>query len=360
MNIALVKETKIKENRVALIPEHIRILIKTGHNVFVEKNAGLAAGFSNEEYQKAGAKIVSTEEAYSQKMIIRVKEPPIETLKENQIILGYLHVEKGQNPTLLNALLRKNITAYAFEEIRDYRNHRLVSLGFEAGVAGMFEGLRTYGKILEEQGKDNIFKDIKPLFEYPNKAEAYLAVREVFPRDFTANVCIAGYGKVSKGVQEVLAQLSCPPLILKEEDTVRTKILGKDYAYIWKHLPKIDIFVNAVVWNPGQQRVLETEDLELMKDKALIIDISCDAAGGVQTCRPTTWENPTYSVKTENAKEIIHFCIDNLPSTMAHDSSKALSRYIVDFVLKVANGEKLNSGLMTNEGKFVFNPNQNE
>ncbi len=341
MNIAIPKETKTKEHRVALVPEDVKILIEADHQVFVEDNAGLNAGFPNSEYEKVGAKIATKEEIYNQQLIVRVKEPPLETIKDNQIIMSYLHIEKGQNPELVNKLIEKNVTAYALEEIRNLKtNHRLVSLGFEAGIVGMFEGLRAYGKKLE----NNHFEKIKTIWDYKNKTEAYLALREINPRLFTANVTIAGYGKVSKGAQEVLAQLSHPPMILKEEDTERT-----NPPKIWKHLPTTDIFVNAVLWYPGQDRVLTKEDLKRMKKNALIVDISCDENGGIETCHATAWENPTYEVD-----EITHFCVDNLPSALAHDSSRVLSKAILPFVLNVANGEELETGLMTKNGKYVF------
>jgi len=355
MNLGLPKEIKTKEHRVALVPEDVKILVEAGHQVFLENSAGTAAGFPNEEYQKARATIVSKEEVYQQPLIVRVKEPPIETLRENQIIMSFLHIEKDQNPILLNALLQNNITSYAFEEIRDPKTkHRLVSLGFEAGIVGMFEGLRNYGSILEKQGKENIFKNIKPMKEYKNKAKAYLDLREIDPRDFKANIYITGYGKVSKGAQEVLAQLSHPPIILREEDTVRTTVLNKEFAYIWKHLPKIDLFVNAIAWTPDQSRILTKEDLNLMKNNTLIVDISCDENGGIETCRATNWEQPTYEIITKSNKLIIHQCIDNLPSAMAHDSSTCLSQMVLSHLMKVANGERLETGLMTTERKFVF------
>ncbi len=355
MKIGLAKETKQGERRVALIPEHIKMLKEAGHSLFVEEDAGRAAGFPNEEYIRAGATIVTSEEVYQQPLVVRVKEPPFETLRKGQTLMSYLHIEKGQNPRLREALLENKITAYAFEEIRFPKtNHRVVSLGFEAGVVGMFEGLRHYGKLLEQQGRNNPFKDIKTMQEYPTKRDAYLALRDIDPRDFTANVCIAGWGKVSKGAQEVLAQLSHPPLVLREEDTARTKILGQDHAYIWKHLPNIDIIVNAVLWYPGQTRVLTKEDLEMMKNYSLIVDISCDKEGGVETCQPTTWDNPTYNVTTKNNKKIAHFCVDNLPAAMANESSCVLSKMVYSSILKVANGEELDSGLMTKEGDFVY------
>lgn len=354
MQITILKETKNNEHRVALIPADVLKLISEGHTVYVESNAGSLAGFSNLEYEKVGAKIVDTQTALNQNFIVKVKEPEISHLKDNQIIMAYLHIEKNQNPKLLQTLLEKNITSYAFEEIRDHRTHRMISLGFEAGVVGMFEGLRQYGKIQEELNNKNPFKDILPIREYPTKTDAYLALREIFPRYFNAKVAIAGYGKVSKGAQEVLAQLSSPPIVLKEEDTHRTSFYGKEHAYIKEHLSKIDIFVNAIVWSPGQNRVLTVKDLEYMKDKSLIIDISCDQNGGIETCIPTTFDNPIYEHKTKNGKTIYHFCVDNLPSAMANESSVNLSRMILPYVQMVANNNILLSGLMTKDGKFVY------
>ena len=337
MNIAIPKEKKTKEHRVALIPEDVKILIEAGHKVFVEDYAGEKAGFSNEKYVKVGAEIVSKEEIYNQELIVKVKEPSLETIKENQIIMSYLHIEKGQNPELVAKLIEKNVTAYAYEMI-SVNGRRAISLGFEAGIVGMFEGLRTYGKTM----KENPFENIQTIWAYNNKNEAYLELRKIDPRNFNAKITIAGYGQVSKGAQEVLAQLSHPPIVLKEEDTVR-----KGTPKIWEHLSDTDIFFNAVLWYPDQDRVITKEDLKRMKKDSLIIDVSCDENGAIETCQATSWENPTYQVDG-----ITHFCVDNLPSALAHDSSKVLSKSILSYVLKVANGEVLKTGLMTKDGKL--------
>jgi alanine dehydrogenase len=339
MNIAIPKETKAKEHRVALVPEDVKKLTQAGHKVFVEDDAGLNANYPNQEYEKVGAKITTTKEALKQQLIVRVKEPAIKNLKEKQIIMSYFHIEKGQNHKLLNALLENNITAYAYEMMQDKNNRRVIGMGFEAGIVGMFEGLRTYAKKI----KNNPFKNIKSLWDYKNKEEAYQELRKIDPRLFTANIVIAGYGQVSKGAQEVLAQLSHPPLVLKEEDTIRTPL-----PKIWEHLPKINIFLNAVLWYPGQDRVITKKDLKKMKKDSLIIDVSCDENGAIETCRATSWEEPTYEVNG-----IIHFCVDNLPSAIAHDSSKVISKAILPYVLKVANGEEI-TGLMTKNKKQMF------
>jgi alanine dehydrogenase len=355
MEITIVKETKTKERRVALVPRDVKEIISQGHNVFVENNAGIESGHTNELYLEVGAKIISTEEAKNKHFIVKVKEPNIEDLKENQTIFGFLHIEKGQNPELLHALLNKKITAYAYEEFRDPTTKiKVTGQGFEAGVVGMFEGLRTYGKILEKRNLNNPFKALKSIWDYKNKEEAYLELRKINPREVEINVSIVGYGNVSKGSQEVLAQMSCPANILKEENTLRTKLFNQNFAYIWKHLPKIDILINAIIWRPGNNRVITKEDLELMKNNSLIVDISCDLAGGIESCIPTSWENPTYEVKTNNNKSIHHFCVDNLPSAIAQDSSRILSAGILPFILKVAEGKELQDSLMTKNGQVMF------
>ena len=89
--------------------------------------------------------------------------------------------------------------------------------------------------------------------------------------------------------------------------------------------------------------------LKLMKKTAVIVDISCDTNGGIETCIPTTWENPTYSVEG-----ITHFCVDNLPSAIPRDASVHLSEMVIPHVIKVANGEGYSNGLMTKNGIFEY------
>src|SRR3989304_8720672 len=143
MIIGIPKETKENEFRIALTPEHVALLCAEGHSVFIEKGAGAGCKFSDEEYAIAGGK--NKENVDNCEMIVRVKEPPLHTIKENQTIMGYLHIEKGQNPVLLKKLLEKNVTSYAYEQIKNKKGERLVNLGVEAGIVGMYEGLRLYG-----------------------------------------------------------------------------------------------------------------------------------------------------------------------------------------------------------------------
>ncbi len=341
MIIGIPKETKKNEFRVALIPKHVAHLIKCGHKVMVEKGAGAGCKFSDEDYEKAGAQI--KESVYDSDMIVKVKEPAFNTIKKNQIIMGYLHVEKGQNLPLLKKLLIQNTTSYAYEEIRDDNGERLVNLGVEAGIVGMYEGLRLYGKILENNNIKNKLVRLKPIQEY-------FSVKNIFSTlaksniENGVNVFILGKGKVSKGAQEILKYSSIKANVLYRDKTV----------FIDQYLPKADIIVNAVDWYPGEPHIIKKSMLRLMKKTTVIVDISCDLKGGVETCMPTSWEKPTYTVEG-----IIHSCVDNLPSAIPRDSSIHLSEMIINQVIKVANGEDYSNGLMTKNGIFEY-PLKNE
>jgi len=336
MNIGIPKETKKNEFRIALIPKHVELLCGLGHKVYVESGAGVGCKYSDDEYIKAGAQI--SESVYNCEMIVRVKGPSLNTIRKNQIIMGYLHIEKGQNIPLLKKLLNQYSTSYAYEEIRDNKGERLVNLGVEAGIVGMYEGLRLYGSILSKNNIKNKLNQLKPI-------QDYFSVKNIFSTleksniENGVNVYIFGKGRVSKGAQEILKYSSIKANVLYRKKT----------AFIERYLPKADIIVNAIDWYPDEPHIINRSMLNLMKKTAVIIDISCDMGGGIETCIPTTWEEPTYSVNG-----ITHFCVDNLPSAIPRDASIHLSEMIIEHVLKVANGENYSNGLMTKNGVFEY------
>ncbi len=338
MKIGIPKETKLGEFRVALIPDHVRLLCKAGHMVFVEKDAGKKCKFSNRAYEKAGA--IISDDVYDCEMIVRVKEPELATIKKNQIIMGYLHVEKGQNPTLLKKLLDQNTISYGYEEVRDEEGNRLINLGVEAGIVGMYEGLRLYGRILEKNGFVNRFKKLKPIKKYFCIEDVYKALIEANVHN-DVNVYILGKGRVSSGAQTVLKYTEIEPKVLYRNKTI----------FIDRYLPNADIIINAVDWYPHEQRIITKDMLKLMKKTSVIVDISCDENGAIESCIPTTWQKATYVFNG-----VTHFCVDNLPSAVPRDSSIHLSSMIVGHVLRVADGEILGTGLMTKEGRFEYEP----
>jgi alanine dehydrogenase len=336
MIIGIPKEKKMGEARVPLIPDHVSLLTKQGHKVFVERDAGKKCRFSNKAYEKAGAKIV--DDVYDCEMIVRVKEPPMATIRKNQIIMGYLHVEKGQNMALLKKFLDQNSTTYAYENIRDDSGDRLVNLGVEAGIVGMYEGIRLYGKVLAKNGQINRFKKLKPIKQYHSVKKVYEALEEANVHN-NVNIYIFGKGKVSRGSQEVLKYTKIKPNVLYRDGT-------KD---VTPFLPKADIIVNAIDWYPDEPRIITKNMLKLMKKTAVIVDISCDENGAIESCIPTTWQKPSYIFNG-----VTHYCVDNLPSAIPRDASIHLSEMILPHVLKVANNEVLETGLMTKSGIFEY------
>jgi alanine dehydrogenase len=335
MEIGIPKETKKNETRIALIPRDVRKIIQAGHQVSVEQGAGEAAGFPDEQYEEAGARIV--DDVWDKEMIVKVKALPTDPFRDSQIFFAYLHVEKGQSPELLKRLLERNVTGYAFEEIRDVNGVRQVNLGHEAGLVGMYEGLRTYGKMLEENRKVNPFR-ILPDIRQISKKEAYGYLSEIEPIG-DIQITVMGYGNVYHGVQEILDEVGIEPLVLTEAET----------PHMERYLPDCDILVNAVTWVADIPPLVSKDMLKLMKKSALILDISCDEEGAVESCIPTTWSRPTY--RTEG---ILHSCIDNLPTAIAMESSIHLSRMVLPFVLKVADGKGIGSGLMVKQGRIMY------
>jgi len=158
------------------------------------------------------------------------------------------------------------------------------------------------------------------------------------------NVYIMGEGRVSWGVEQVLRYGSIRPRVLCRKKTTK----------IEEFLPEADIVVNAIDWYPWEPRIIKKEMLKTMKETAVIIDISCDVNGAIESSIPTSWENPTYVFDG-----ITHFCVDNLPSVIPRDSSVQLSGMIIDHVIKVANSEELSTGLMTKDGVFEYEVRRN-
>ncbi|MBU0636544.1 hypothetical protein KKE06_05965 [Candidatus Micrarchaeota archaeon] len=249
LQIGIPKETKENEYRVALVPKDVEKLVERGHEVFVEQNVGGAAGFPNHAYEAIGAQI--TPNAWQSPLVVKVKALASDPLQENQVFMAYLHVEKGQSPDLLKKLLEKKVTGYAFEEICDKTGNRMVNLGFEAGIVGMYEGLRTFGRHQQE----NPFQSLPPIKEI-DQAKAFKFLSKLELKE-TVYIAIMGAGNVSRGCQEVLSKTGIKPQILIEEHT----------PHIEQYLPDLDILVNAVAWFPGQSHLVTKKMLEIMKKK---------------------------------------------------------------------------------------------
>ncbi len=203
---------------------------------------------------------------------------------------------------------------------------------------GIVEGLRILGIMLEDARGRNPFKRLIPVANYGSKKRIYAAVAELGPVDET-NVVIMGRGRVSRGVQDLLGQTNIRPTVLWRKET----------ANIERYLPDADILVNSVDWYPGDPHIVTRRALRSLKPTVLILDISCDKNGAVETCTPTTWDDPVYEIDG-----VVHFCVGNLPSAIPRESSVHLSSMILPHVMAAADGEELSTGMMTRDGEFVY------
>lgn len=308
--VGFVKSDKENEKRIALIPDDIK-KIKNKNYIFIEEGYGIDNNYSDEDYKKMGCSIVSREEAMEKDIIVDPKIGDAEYLKKikNKTIFGWVHAV--QNRDITDILLENKLTAYAWEDMFEDGRHTFWRNNEVAGEAAVMHALILNG---------------------------------VMPYD--ANVAIIGNGNTARGAYRILTQLGAK---VKNYNRKTEKLLSKEIG-------EYDIVVNAVLWDVTRKdHIIYKEDLRRMKRGALIIDISCDRNGGIETSIPTTIENPIYEVDG-----ISHYVVDHTPSlvykTVSKELSKELVKYI-DYLIEETSekNECLNAALIIKNGKIIDN-----
>ena len=326
MKVGVPKEIKPDEYRVAMMPVGVELLVKAGHEVFVETHAGVGSGFADEDYAKVGAKIVAThEETFkSAEMIVKVKEPqPSEVglFRPGQIVFTYFHFAADQS--LLQACLESEITAIAYETIRD-RAGRLPCLTPMSEVAGRMS-IQEGAKYLE-----------KPMM---GRGILLGGVPGVAP----ANVVVLGAGVVGSNAAKVAAGLGASVALmdvnlerLRYLDDVmpaNVKTIYSDIHTVRENLRAADLVIGAVLI-PGAKapRLVTRQDLVAMKNGAVIVDVAIDQGGCIETSRPTTHAQPTFVVEG-----VVHYCVTNMPGAVGRTSTIALCNATLPYAVKIAN-----------------------
>ncbi len=325
MIISVPKEIKKNEYRVSITPAGVETLVSKGHELIIETKAGIASGISDEDYEAAGARIAADSRAIygSGEMILKVKELfPVEfdLLREGQIIFSYLH--SANNPEETQALLDQKVIAIAYEDIEtdDGKAPLLTPMSEIAGEVGLLMG--AYHMFTVNGG-------------------AGILIGGAVGAE-PAKIVILGAGNVGLGAARYAIGLGADVTILDVDldrlRDVRQKIFprvktlflnGYNVQYI---LPHVDLLINAVKWPPRADKHIVTKDmLKIMKKEALIVDISCDPAGAIETCVPTSHDEPIYEVEG-----IRHYCVDNLPSAVARTASNALCNTSLPYVTEIA------------------------
>ena len=340
MKIGVPKEIKPQEHRIGLTPESVKILTANGNQVLVENNGGFEAGFDNEQYLKAGAKIIDkAEDIFNDaEIIVKVKEPlsnEVKMIKENQIVFTYLHLAAAKE--LTQGLINSKSVCIAYETVTD-NNGRLPLLAPMSAVAGRMS-VQAGAHCLEKNQK--------------GKGLLLGGAPGVKP----GNVVILGGGVVGENAAIIATGLQAKVHIVdKSEARLKqlTEMFGdkiipqhSDKVDLDKLISECDLLVGGVLI-PGAEapKLVTKKMLKAMKRGSVIVDVAIDQGGCVETSKPTTHADPTYIVD-----DIVHYCVANMPGGVPRTSTLALNKATLPFLTKLAkDGYKK---ALTNDPNFL-------
>lgn len=307
--MGFLKSTKENEKRRALLPEHITQIINKNY-LYFEKGYGEALGHEDNEYESAGAHVVSREEAISKDIICDPKVGDAEyfsELKEGQIIFGWVHAVR--NRTITDNIIDRRLTAIAWEDMHEDGRHVFWRNNEIAGEAAILHAFTLYGKA-----------------------------------PYECNVALIGMGNVARGAYKVLSSLGATVTVYNR----RTEKLLRE------ELGNYDVIVNGVLWDfYRKDHIIFKDDLSRMKKNSMIIDISCDRAGAVETSIPTTIENPVYTINN-----VLHYVVDHTPALLSYSATKSIGneliKYIDDLISeKIDCNDVLKNALIIKNGDII-------
>ena len=352
MIVGILKEIKVLENRVCMVPTGVATMIANGHKVVVEKSAGAGAGYPDSDYIAAGASIVATpKEVYdTSDMVMHVKEPqPSEygMIREGQIVFTYLHLA-ADLPQTEGLIKAKSINiAYETIEKEDGSLPLLVPMSEVAGRMAAQEG----AKYLEmPQGGMGILLG---------------GVKGVAP----ATVVVIGGGVVGVNAAKMAAGLGAQVYMLDTnlerlaylDDTMPANVfpIMSNPAILREYVTKADLVIGAVLIPGAKAPKLITKDmLKDMKNGSVIVDVAIDQGGCIETSKATTHADPTYVIDG-----VVHYCVANMPGAVAKTSTLALTNATLPYAVQIANkgwkkactdNVELERGLNVVEGKITY------
>jgi len=325
MNIGVPKENKHNEFRVAAIPSAISVLTQKGHTVYVEYGAGIGSGYSDKEYLDAGAHMADKKEVYAKaEFLYKVKEiepSEYDMLHEGQIIFTYLHSNAHLDMT--NELLKRGVIGIAYEDVDDNNSEfpMLLPMSILAGKGGFLAAL--YYSQSVHGGKGLLLSRITGVS--------------------TPRISIIGCGWSGVGAAELAASFGNKVTMLdvnfNSMEKARLKLPANvEFLYsnrenLEKCLKESDVIINCIMWNKTRKdHLINRDDLHMMKSGSIIVDVACDDAGAIETCRSTTHEDPIYY-----EEGIMHYCVDNIPSAFSRTASVMLSSATLPYTLSIAN-----------------------
>lgn len=324
--IGVPKEIKRDEYRVGLLPVGVEELTRVGHQVLVEVGAGVGSGIANDEYSRQGAKLVDTPAELFRRaeMIIKVKEPQaseVAMLRRGQIVFTYFHLAADRQ--LTESLLHSGCIAVAYETLSD-DNGRLPLLMPMSEVAGRMS-IQEGAKYLErpQMGRGILLGGV------PGVEPAHVTILGGGIVGANAARMAAGFGAGVSLLDVNMDRLRYLDDIMPANVTV----LFSDRHTIREHLRRADLVIGAVLV-PGAKapRLVEREDLKLMKPGSVIVDVAVDQGGCVATTRPTTHSDPTFVID-----DVLHYCVANMPGAVGRTSTFALCNVTLPWAIQLAN-----------------------
>lgn len=352
MVIGVPKEIKNNENRVALTPAGAFELTKNGHAVYVQSTAGEGSGFFDTEYIEAGASILPTiEEVYQiAEMIMKVKEPiesEYKLIKKDQLVFTYFHF--ASHEPLTHAMIESGAVCLAYEtvEMPDRSLPLLVPMSEVAGRMAIQEGAKYLEKPIKGRG----------------------VLLGGVPGVPPGKVLILGGGIVGTqaakmaaglGAQVIIMDISLSRLrFLSDIMPPNVVTLYSNEYNIRRHIQDSDLIVGAVLIPGAKAPNLITRDmLKIMQPGTVLVDVAVDQGGCIETCKPTTHEDPTFIID-----DVVHYCVANMPGAVPYTSTIALTNATLPYALQLANqgwqaackrNEPLRLGLNVVNGEVVY------
>lgn len=349
MIIGVPKEIKNNENRVALTPAGTKELVKRGHSVMVQANAGAGSGFSDDGYVKAGARIIpAPEEIFATaEMIMKVKEPieqEYKLIRKDQLVFTYFHFASSE--PLTHAMIASGAVCLAYETVEraDGSLPLLIPMSEVAGRMAIQEGAKYLEKPLKGRG----------------------ILLGGVPGVKPAKVLILGGGIVGSNSAKIAAGMGADVTILDVNlnrlrylDDVMPKnvrtIVSNEHI-IRELIPDADLIVGGVLVPGAKAPKLITRDmLKDMRPGTVLVDVAVDQGGCIETCRPTTHEDPTYIID-----DVVHYCVANMPGAVPYTSTLALTNATLPYAIRLANAGWKKACLDNNDLRLGLNVIQGE
>ncbi|HMA98680.1 MAG TPA: alanine dehydrogenase [Wenzhouxiangella sp.] len=334
MRIGVPTEIKTLEGRVGLVPAACGDLVRAGHEVFLQSDAGVKSGFADDDFERVGVRIVPDAAALYERaeLVVKVKEPiagDLDHLRADHLLFCYLHL--AAEPELTRRLLEIGLTGVAFETV-EADDGSLPLLAPMSNIAGRI-GVQVGTHLLHQpQGGRGILLGGLPAAD-------------------RGHVLVLGAGAAGGNAARLAAASGARVTVFdKRQDRLAEMMsIGPNVSALYPYaetvgefVAKADMVIGAVlVTGARAPHVVSREMIASMADGSVVVDISVDQGGCFETTRPTSYADPTYSVNG-----VIHFAVTNMPGAVPRTSSQALSAAILPFVQRMARPDWMESAAL--------------